>query len=120
MPDTIDMRLLDAVAMCLCWAEFGKGIERRRDDPAIYWAAMGPEHRQKYYRDATPLALAMMGDQKFAVVPVEATEHMLDEALDCDHRLTKRSIPLLRRCFANMVRAARIEMNWRQPPEIAP
>jgi len=66
----IDNRLLEAVAMCLCWAEFSDH-STRTDTPAEYWSAMPQEGRQKYYHDASAIASAMTSDRFFAVVPME-------------------------------------------------
>lgn len=70
----INPRLLDAVAMCLCWAEFpGMAAHRPPDEtPASYWAKMPQLRREAYYADAELIGRFMAGDRELRLVPVSA------------------------------------------------
>lgn len=107
MSEAIDPRLLDAVAACLCWAEFA--IHRHRpasETPMSYWAELSVGARERYYRDATKLASAMMRNGEYAVVPTRATDTM---KMAASHKSNRDNI------WNAMVAAARTEMNWRTP-----
>jgi hypothetical protein len=117
----VDGRLLDAVAMCLCWAEHGEwGIPRRppEETPQTYWSDMRPRARESFYRDAAPIALAMMSDQHYAVVPIDLSTPIMEAALACDGRWTTNMIPRIKTTYTAIVAAAREEMKWRKPMDL--
>lgn len=105
-------RLVEYVAACLCWAEWGTSLDGRTDDPWSYWQEVSPDARARYMQDARRIASMMQRDRDYALAPAKATEAMRQAALN--ERRGLRSHAGASDVFDAMVAAARKELRWRK------
>ena len=73
--DQVEPRLVEALAMALCWAEFA-APQLVQQGPAEYWQQISERARGIYRKAAEPYARAMAGG-RFALVPLDASEAMV-------------------------------------------
>lgn len=77
----IDIRLVEACAACLCWAEWSTH-EGRADDPWSYWQTVAPEAKQRYMVDARRVAALLASNKIYALVPAASTPEIRQAGID--------------------------------------